>query len=281
MIWLYIAAAVAVLYLLFMFNLILPGRAGKAKPMLERLKGVNFAHRGLHSRDNSIPENSMPAFRAALEKGYGIELDVRLSLDGELFVFHDTELDRATECDDWADGLTYEKLSALRLFGTDERIPRLSEVLELIDGKVPLLIEVKRSTRTTYLCRKLSAMLKDYKGDYAVISFDPTVLSWFRKNEKTVPRGLLVAPSKAMDNADNPVTSFLGSRVFGNYLCRAQILVCSKGPRTLNAKIAAKLSPALFVWTVRDGDDISSFEKKNDSVIFEYYTPAPKTRKGK
>lgn len=276
---LYVIAAVIALYLLMVLNFIAPGRQGKAKEKIKRLKGWNYAHRGLHSKDKTVPENSLPAFRAAVDAGYGIELDVRLSLDGELFVFHDVELDRCTESDDWADGLSYEKLSKLHLFGTDERIPKLSEVLELIDGKVPLLIEVKRSTRTTYLCRKLSAVLKNYKGDFCVMSFDPTILSWFKKNDKEVPRALLVAPSKALDNANNPITSFMGSRVLGNYMGRSQILACSKGKKSLNAVIAGRLSAARFVWTIRDDDDAAHYEAEYDSVIFEFYRPKPKISK--
>ncbi len=271
LIYLYIVIGLILLYLLMVAYLIAPGKDKSGQ--LVKLLGVNYAHRGLHNKDNSVPENSMAAFRAALDRGYGIELDVRLSLDGEIFVFHDVELDRCTECDDWADGLTYSKLLEYNLFGTNEKIPLLTDVLDLVDGKVPLLIEVKRSTRNTYLCRKLAVILNRYDGPFCIMSFDPTILSWFRKNMPDVCRGIIVAPAKNLDNAENQLTSFAGSRVLGNYLGRPHILAHRKGKKTLNVKLCEAMGAVRFTWTITDDDDASFFEKNNSGVIFEHYTP--------
>ena len=125
-------------------------RAERVHPFL----GVKWAHRGLHDKKRGIPENSFPAFRAAIEAGDGIELDVHLTKDGQLVVFHDDTFERICE-DGGVEDTSYEEMQKYRLAETKERIPLLSEVLQLVDGKVPLLIEVKLPNTDTKICRKL------------------------------------------------------------------------------------------------------------------------------
>ena len=121
--------------------LLAPGTATKRQRA--PFYGANFAHRGLHSRDKSVPENSLEAFRLAAEAGYGVELDVQLSKDGQVVVFHDNDLERVCGVEDRVDEWTYEELQTLRLVGTEQRIPLLSEVLQVIRGRGPLIVELK------------------------------------------------------------------------------------------------------------------------------------------
>ncbi|MDE7158502.1 MAG: glycerophosphodiester phosphodiesterase, partial [Clostridiales bacterium] len=134
---------------------------------LSFLKNIPVAHRGLH--DNIYPENSMGAFRAAMREGYSIEMDVRLSKDGKLVVFHDDNLERMTGANLAVVDYTWEELSRLKLAGTNERIPLFSEFLKTVNGQVPLLIEIKNvpSANTKTFIKQIADELKDYNGLYA------------------------------------------------------------------------------------------------------------------
>jgi len=149
-----------------------------------------YAHRGLHGA--GAPENSLAAFAAATAGGYGIELDVQLSSDGMPVVFHDRDLDRMTGETGPVALRPAARLAELRLGGSDERIPLLRDVLALVGGRVPLLIEVKSrpETRTVPLCLAVRRALEGYRGPHAVIGFDPRVCRWFAAQSPMTPRGL-------------------------------------------------------------------------------------------
>ena len=174
------------LFGIFLF-LIAPGRRHRKR--MEVYKNLRFAHRGLHS--DTVPENSLTAFSLAVENGYAIELDVRLSRDGELVVFHDDTLTRVAGIDKRVDELTLSELKELRLLGTDERIPTFAEVLALVDGKVTLLVEIKEDVFKYAVTEKTVELLRGYKGDFIVESFNPLALARFRKLYPEIPLGLL------------------------------------------------------------------------------------------
>lgn len=158
---------------------------------LERLFAKPFAHRGLHG--GGIVENSLSAFRAAIAAGHGIELDVQASADGEAIVFHDYELDRLAGRSGRLAELDATAIGAIQLTGTDEAIPSLAQTLELIDGKAPLLIEVKSPGRhVDALSRAVARAIAGYKGPVAVMSFNPEIGRWFAEHEPQVLRGLVV-----------------------------------------------------------------------------------------
>ncbi|WP_100404195.1 glycerophosphodiester phosphodiesterase family protein [Bacillus solitudinis] len=157
---------------------------------MEWLKTVPIAHRGFHTETS--PENSMPAFLRAVEEGFTIELDVRLTKDQQVVVFHDANLKRMTGLSKNVSECSYEEIQHLKLCYTKERIPLLEEVLEQINGKVPLLIEIKNKRRAGALERKTNELLQAYSGNYAIQSFNPFTLGWFKKNSPGVIRGLLV-----------------------------------------------------------------------------------------
>ena len=166
-----------------------PGRYGEAQKQL--VYGVNHAHRGLHTKDKTVPENSLPAFRAAAEAGYGVELDIQLSRDGQVVVFHDDTLDRVCGVHGRVDEFTFEELRGMRLCGTQETIPLLTEVFEVMGGRTPMIIELKTGRRNDELCEKGLALMRAYNGPYCIESFDPRIVRWFRKNAKDVLRGQL------------------------------------------------------------------------------------------
>ena len=246
----------------------LPGHVSKKQRA--RFAGFNYAHRGLHAPDRSVPENSLAAFRLAAKEGYGIELDVQLSKDGQVVVFHDDTLPRVCGVEGPVDGRSFAELRKLRLCGTEERIPLLSEVLASIDGAGPLIVELKTGRRNRELCRKTYALLKKYPGTVCIESFNPFIVAWFRFHAPRMLRGQLVAPAKEYrrDGMGWP-TSLLLSRNFFNPLSRPQFIAHRIGRRPLNVRLTEKLGALRFGWTSHE----QANEKGRDGVIFEFYRP--------
>jgi glycerophosphoryl diester phosphodiesterase len=157
------------------------------------LRGVTYAHRGLHGA--GLPENAPSAFAAAIAAGYGIECDIQRSSDGQAMVFHDWELDRLTV----ETGLLIErsaaKLGQIRIAGSEDTIPTLRQLLDQVAGRVPLLIEIKTrpSTRIPAICLAVRRLLEGYRGPVAVMSFDPRVPSWFARFSKHIVHGLVMS----------------------------------------------------------------------------------------
>ena len=149
-----------------------------------------IAHRGLHN--DVFPENSLGAFQNAIDNGYAIELDVHLLSDGTVAVFHDTKLARMTGKDGYIKNLKAEDLKDYKLLETEYCIPTLKEVLDLVDGKTGILVEIKnKSSKAGPLEKAVCKLLREYKGDVAVISFNPMALEWFSKYSPNVLRGQL------------------------------------------------------------------------------------------
>ena len=147
------------------------------------LKGYQkVAHRGLHAAGKGVPENSLPAFRAAAEAGYAIELDVHRAADGTLVVFHDHDLRRMTGARGTVERMDFRSLRRLRLGGTACTIPLLREVLECVGGRVPLLIELKNGGLPGALERTLVRELAGYRGPVILESFNPLTVWWLRRN---------------------------------------------------------------------------------------------------
>ncbi len=176
------------LILIVLYLLAIRCRSGHAG--MKALQGWAYAHRGLHG--NGIPENSMAAFRAALEQGYGIELDIHLLKDGNLAVIHDSLLNRTTGRPGHVEDLVTADLSWYTLEGTQETIPELMDVLTLYSGKAPLILELKpENGNHAALCEAVCRMLETYSGPYCIESFDPRCVTWLKKYRPDIIRGFL------------------------------------------------------------------------------------------
>ena len=151
--------------------LVAPGKP--SKELAAPFYGRNIAHRGLHSGDSRIPENSLSAFRAAAEAGYGVELDLQMTNDGQVVVYHDDDLKRGCGVEGRIENMSFDQLRELTLFGSKEHIPLFSEVLDTIGDRVPMIVELKSSERNQELCEATLGLLRAYDGDYCVESFDP------------------------------------------------------------------------------------------------------------
>ena len=248
--------------------LLMPGQTAPSKRAV--FEGRNFAHRGLHSEDQSVPENSLPAFALACEAGYGMELDVQLSRDGQVVVFHDDTLDRACGVAARVDALDFAELQKLSLFGTAERIPLFSEVLALVNGRGPLIVELKNGPRNAELCEKTWALLRTYPGAYCIESFNPLIVAWFRFHAPTVLRGQLAQPPEEYTKAGRGQAEAI---VLGNTLlnaaARPQFIAYRIGPKPPTVRFAEALGALRFGWTSHSRES----EDTHDAVIFEYYRP--------
>lgn len=226
---------------------------------------VNYAHRGLHTKE--IPENSLAAFRNAVDHGHGMELDVQLSRDGEVMVFHDYTLIRMTGDERKLSELTATELRELTLNGTDEKIPYLKEVLELVDGKVPLLIELKGESTDTSLCPKVCEILDKYEGAYLIESFNPMLLAWLKKNRKNVLRGILT--TKSSRERGLSILNFLLDSMMLNVLSRPDFVAYDRRYNKFSVSACKRLfSLPGFIWTVRGREELEGLAKE-DNIIFE------------
>jgi glycerophosphoryl diester phosphodiesterase len=229
---------------------------------LRRLIAKPFAHRGLHG-DGRI-ENSRAAFEAAIAAGHGIELDVQASLDGEAMVFHDYDLGRLAAGDGKLAWLTAADLGRIKLKGTDETIPTLKEVLALIGGKAPLLIEVKSPGREIgALSRSVAAALASYIGPVAVMSFNPEVGRWFARHAPGVLRGLVVTEAGK---------AWRGTLTRRLALWRSRADFLAYDIRDLPSRFAGaqrmKGLPVL-TWTCRTFGDRARAAEHADQIIYE------------
>ena len=231
----------------------------------------HIAHRGLHTRDKSIPENSLAAFRLAAEKGYPIELDVQLTKDGQVVVFHDDTVDRVCQGPvGRVDSYDYIDLLKFRIEGTDQYIPLFYEVLEEVGGRVPILVELKSTSKRKELCEKTYALLKRYNGEYCMESFDPFIVRWFRLNAPEVMRGQLA--SKTTDyikEGHPPFISYLLSHCLMNFFARPHFIAYEIGSRPFSVHLMKQAGALIFGWTSRKPD----VPTKDDATIFELYEP--------
>lgn len=248
--------------------LIAPEKASKGKR--EPFSGRNYAHRGLHEADKSIPENSLPAFAAAAELGYGVELDVHITRDGELTVFHDGDTKRACGVEGVIEDMTWDELKKLRIFETEYGIPLLSEVLEVMGAGRPVILELKRGNRNRELCEKTYDMMKKFNGKYCVESFDPRIVAWFRRNAPEVLRGQLATDPVEMVKDTSRLNAFMVGNLLTNFMARPNFISYGLGRKPFSAKLCEKMGAMKVAWVAHD----SASEKVSDAVIFEFYRPS-------
>ena len=235
---------------------------------------VDYAHRGLWG--DKIPENSAPAFVRAVKGGYGIELDIQLSKDNKIMVFHDYDLKRMCGEDLTLTDLTAAQLKTMRLGGTDEEIPTFREVLAVVAGRVPLLIELKGETGDTSLCPKAMEILDEYEGPYCVESFNPLILRWFKKHRPDVVRGLLSTNLLREKKRGTVPLNFTLTALLVTFLCRPHFHAWAmKYPHRVGLRLSLWLFrvPSL-VFTVQDEIHYKTFSAREIYPIFDSFVPS-------
>ncbi|MCQ2427818.1 MAG: glycerophosphodiester phosphodiesterase [Clostridia bacterium] len=261
----------AVLALLFVVYVILLKPRPEPKTSVEPLK-VDYAHRGLWGKNEAV-ENTLPAFEQADEFGYGIELDVQLSSDGEIVVFHDDTLERLCGRPERVDSLTSSELSWVDIHGTYEKIPLFEDVLNRIDHRIPLIIELKGLDTT--LCEKVALILDHYDGYFSIESFNPFLLNWFRINRPRYVRGQLTTNLFRSNRKAPFVAKFCISTMFFNFLAKPDYISYDiKYPKALPVVICDKLYHAMTaVWTVEDRETFKEQKAAGRIVIFQKCEP--------
>ncbi|MCI9237143.1 MAG: glycerophosphodiester phosphodiesterase [Dorea sp.] len=262
-------AVTCLLFITLYLFLLLPRRSGKRR--MNRYKHTLFAHRGYHCIEKGIPENSMKAFQAAVKNDYGIELDVHLTRDGNLVVFHDDTLNRVCGCPGSVEGMTLEQLKRCRLLGTSERIPLFSEVLSLVDGKVPLLIELKIPSHSLKVCGKTYELLKDYRGDYLIQSFNTLGICWFRLHAPEVLRGQLSSRLTRTSSKEPWILKFFTEHLLCNILGRPDFISYKLAdlPQPEVGLLRRLFHVPLAVWTLRTRAALKEGILHYDMQIFE------------
>lgn len=228
-----------------------------------------IAHRGLH--DKTHPENSISAYEQAINEGYAIELDVRLISDGTVIVFHDESLSRLTDNDGYVKFLTKADLDILKLKDSKEKIPTFEEVLKFVDGRVPLLIEIKNEGKVGQLEKTVIDMLKDYKGQYAIQAFNPFVLEYFYKHAPEIPRGQLAGYLK--DTKLSFVKKFALKRMLLNKKVSHPDFISYEAKQLPNRFVRKYKKLPLLAWTVKSQSEYLKVVKYCDNIIFEGFEP--------
>ena len=264
--------------------LVLCAYAWAIRPNLPRrditpLLGRDYAHRGLWSTndpgEDNRPENSLAAFRAAVEKDYGIELDVHLTRDGRLVVHHDDSLKRLTGVDIRIADSTLEEIRACKL-PNGEPIPTYDEVLETVAGRIPMIVEVKvEKANHDALSKAVYERMKTYTGPWCMESFSPNAVKWFRLNAPEIIRGQL-----AFDHAGKGKTAFLFLRNLGiasmlqNLYARPDFVAFEAKSvkwHTLSIHLLRLMKPWFVAWTVRSQEDMDKLRSRWDLQIFERF----------
>lgn len=247
------------------------GRPDK-KPFL----GALYAHRGLHDNEGDAPENSMAAFRKAVETGYGIELDVQLTKDKVAVVFHDATLKRVCGAEGKVCDFTFEELQKFSLLGSSEKIPRFEEVLVLVGGRVPLIIEYKAPGTDVEVCRVAERILQDYNGPYCIESFNPLVLIWYRKHRKRIMRGQLsTSYMKEQEKGYPGILLVMMHHLLFNFLTKPDFIAYNHVYyRDWSRSICNCLYRCTSVaWTIRSQAEMDSRKRDFELFIFEGFIP--------
>lgn len=229
---------------------------------LKFLKDNYIAHRGVHI---DAPENSISSFKEAIKKKYIIEFDVHLLKDNTVVVFHDNNLKRMIGEDKKLKDCTYEDIKKLRLLDTDNYIPTFDEVLKLINGKVPIIVELKSDRRVGLLEQEVVKRLDKYKGKFCIQSFNPLSLIWFKKNRPEYVRGLLINSKR---------------KSFFDRVCRSNLVLKLSNPDFLscsyklsnNKKINKymKKNPVI-AWTIKNDEQLNKNKDNFYNLIVDVY----------
>ncbi|MBO5159692.1 MAG: glycerophosphodiester phosphodiesterase [Lachnospiraceae bacterium] len=259
---------ILVTILLVLYLLLVAPRMMNRADRTPFMKQKFYAHRGLFHNEGEAPENSLAAFRKAVDAGYGMEFDVQLSKDDKLVVFHDATLKRMCGVEGNVWDYTLEELQKFHLAGSKETIPTFEEVLKLVDGKVPLIIEYKMDRPLTKVCALGNEVLKGYKGDYCIESFHPFALMWYKKHRQDVMRGQLSGNlSKETKNPKLKKVYTLVTYLLTNVLTRPDFIAYDhRYVNNISRRVCRALGALSVTYTIKSVERYE--EVKDDFELF-------------
>jgi glycerophosphoryl diester phosphodiesterase len=243
------------------------------------LKKFYYAHRGLHDNQSEAPENSLPAFRKAVAAGYGSELDIQLTKDKQVVVFHDDSLERACGKKGFVSDFTYEELKEFKLFGTEERIPLFSEVLRAVGGRTPLIVEykIRDGSNDVSVCAYGDELLRNYHGLYCIESFHPLAVRWYKKHHRAIVRGQLVDKFTEQEKYRSLKFFALQNLLF-NFLCKPDFIAYNHvhGERLSLGLCHRAFGRLAVAWTITSQEELKKARLWFDIFIFEGFVPSGK-----
>ena len=267
-----LSIALALLFAIVVFYNFATAGEAISEDKISWIKETPIAHRGLHTKD--IPENSLSAFENALKNNYAIELDVQFTKDKEVVVFHDENLKRITNDTRNIEDVNYDELKNLRLGNTNEIIPTLEEVLELVDSKDAILIEIKDCKDYIELSEKTYEILKGYEGNYAIQSFNPFILEWYKNNASEVVRGQLSGTFTEGSESLNSFEKFALKNMLLNFKSKPNYIGYDlEGIPKSKLESLRKKGVPIIVWTVKNKEDMEKAYKYSDNITFENFLP--------
>lgn len=280
-------ACLLVLMLLWIWAIKPVKQNGQRSDQMKAIQEVYIAHRGLFSNQKRIlaegedmaplaPENSLAAFRLAVEAGYGIELDVQLTKDGKLVVFHDKTLKRMCGIKKQLFHCTYEELQKYKLLESEEKIPLFQEVLEVVAGRIPMIIEIKPEGDCSKTAESLANHMKDYEGNYCVESFSPKAIAWYRKHKPEVIRGQLSEIFPKKKKAGEKIIDFLLTNLLFNFYAKPDFIAYHhKHKNQMSYRLLRKLYPVYNVaWTIRSQEELEEARDVFSIFIFDSFIPS-------
>lgn len=240
-----------------------------------QFKGRYYAHRGLFDNKNKAPENSIAAFKLARDNGYGIELDVRLTKDKIPVVFHDATLKRVCNINKRVCDLNYDEVKGINLFDSNEVIPLLIDVLNIIGGNVPIIVELKPKKNETDICEIVSSILDSYKGVYCIESFNPMIVHWYKKNRPNIIRGQLSTNYVHDGIKKERFLKFLLQNLLFNFLNKPDFIAFNyKFKNMLSYTICNKVYRVpTFAYTIDSKEALRNSKDSFDYFIFEGFRP--------
>lgn len=244
------------------------------RPDVRLFRKKYFAHRGLYNEAMKVPENSMAAFRRAVEAGYGIELDVQMTKDNIPVIFHDNTMERMCGVKSKVEDYTYEELAQFKLADSEEGIPRLEDMLALVSGRVPLIVEIKSETKNVSFCAVIDRMLRAYQGEYCIESFNPMVLLWFRRYHNSTIRGQLSSNFRFDGGYKSPI-HFCMTHLLLNFFTAPDFIAYN---HQFEEEPGRRICHWLYrhpaaAWTIRSKEELEKMSGKFDVFIFENFLP--------
>jgi len=269
-------AAVCIIVVLLGATVFLKMPGPSARAQLEPFMKQPIAHRGYFDNDSAAPENSLAAFQRAIDHGYAIELDTQLSADGTVVVLHDKSLLRSSGVDRNVQDMTDAELASCTLFNSSEKVPTFAEALKLINGQVPLLVEIKGEAGddVAAISKATAELLDKYDGVYVVQSFNPFALQWFKENRPSVPRGLLSKDFIADGEGQSVVNRAALTSMLTNVAARPNFIsyeLKSDGQLTFEAMQQLSDLPC-FAWTLKSQEELDKAKAAGfDGFIFDSF----------
>lgn len=242
------------------------------KPDMSAFMGTSIAHRGYFDNEAGVPENSLAAFQAAIDKGFVIELDIQLSSDGVAMVFHDADLERVCGVEGKIWEYTAAELKEMKLLGTEETIPTFEETLALVNGQVPLLVEYKMDKVDTAVCAEGQALLDEYDGAYAIQCFDPRALLWYKKNAPQVARGQLAEEFWEKEEYDGKALYLVLTYMLTNVATRPDFISYKAIHKdNLSLNVCRLLGAKTACYTLKSAEEFDYVNGDFDMYIFDSF----------